>query len=1720
MKWSLLKVSAAAVAVAAVSLSTQADDMLYFWEGATTFDEMISTNGSVWVGSAEGDVFAENWHVWKSTDGSLDYGIKQTEWKNIRVADMENNKGRLKIESGLYHAMNDIVVGGGNNGDAHLWVAGGRLESLYWMKVGGGTDNNSEVKVSGGELFVGTADNGSTFQLGLGSSSTSSLTVSDTGAFICNTLQIAGGDGSEATFTIEGGTATAAFITRGTTTVTSEETTSYFHGTGKVELKEGTLVATTATNSDFIPAADDFSVEVSGGTINNENDIKITAAVTGTGWLTKTGAGTLVLTDVAGFTGRITVAENAGSVTVPASATQIKVGSFTAKAVTEDGIVFSHSATDISGDNHWTGKAATTEWSDPENWDTGLEGAANYVVRNNEMLGAPTSITFADTQSIMTGLWIENGLDGVATFAKSENAGDAAGLAVSQGLTVGTATAGALAIADGTYSAAWMNVGTFGGSASCEMTGGSLTTQGSVIIGSDGATAELNVSDASIAVTAGDFDVGIRASQSTFHMTSGTVSASGAGWWGADNSSNTATVSGGTLTLGGNLNILNASTSDDSTSDNTFSGSGTRVSVNEVWFLGSKGKGTIAVTDGATFTASRFGVNGSAAYVLGLSDCTLQAAADNVTFLSASDNLTVTVSGNVTLDTNGKTITVDAAMLGDGTLTCVGGGTVTFTSLDSTCTIVQANDGTTVNQPVVITWTGNGDAKSWNDKDNWSNGAVPTGSDVVRFSSNANIVVEDNDGSVEDIIIDDGVELGLTINGKYLYLNGDISGAGKLVLGNTTGLYFNNGAQTVGVDIDVKEGSSIAFIAKRGTSSNLLSGNLTGSGAITARIDSKNTNGGGFTFNGDSSGFSGTVLLDCNGNARPNMYVNAASSDNSGSSWTLNLGSSYDGGGSSYTSYFPFRSSNCIYKFGGLGGTIPWAKGSYGWLTGVTLQVGALDGDCELDGDWGNVSASGLDWAAASATMTYGLKNNSFINVSKGGTLKITSADVMRTVDSKITYSGANGTLKIASDVEFDPSTYLAASGSVAITFDDEGVSREWSGNLAGIYAFTKDGSGTLTLASSPAYGGPTKVLGGKLVVPFGTAMSTLELGENATVEIDMKDATENATAFSVGTLVGDRSKVSLVNNTSGVEFTLIETAKGFVYVNGSKSYTWAGPTEDDFNWSTPSNWGSETDVPTSADTVTFAADDVVYIDSAASALSITANGALTIKGPKNVKTSLAATSFVVKGSLTVSENVALTMGAMAVSGSVTLTQSDIDSTSYADNLADVNVGTMDIAHGFSGTGSLVNNGTLTLSGEETFIGSLGGGQSVTKTGEETYVLIGNNTFTGMLAIDEGTLKLGTPKEIADVRMDFDASDEESLTVDETTGYVTAWKDQINDLTFAYASGQHATVSTDFFGGKKSFSMTDTEETVADGVRRVTNYKLSESNKDRRSKMMFIAYQASLASEAFRSVYTEDQQRNFRIHIRGEKNNHYWCWHNGGSQNQITTGFYLNDVYGNNLVTQNPQVLSVADSLIRNKTGGSALCYEVLGSYAETAECFKGAIGEIISYNRNLTHAERKAVNAYLMAKWGAGSATYNVLPATANVTMKAGATLDMGGLTQTVASFTGAGTVVNGSLKTTGSLKVTGALTIPAVKGQTYELGAANLTLTAGETGAIVKIPDGAKAVGRLIVPHGWTVGSDPTCDVVVTDLPKNWNVRPQREGVETDQWFIGPNAFVIHFR
>ena len=1071
-------------------------------------------------------------------------------------------------------------------------------------------------------------------------------------------------------------------------------------------------------------------------------------------------------------------------------------------------------------------------------------------------------------------------------------------------------------------------------------------------------------------------------------------------------------------------------------------------------------------------------------------------------------------------------------MLGDGTLTCVGGGTVTFTSLDSTCTIVQAEDGTIVNKPTVYYWIGGGTG-NWNDKDNWSlsaGGAAAEdypGEGSVVCLANGSVVTITESVKVYKVVVDGTATLKSGSN--YLTAQYIVGDADDLLVLSGARIKGYEASNEISVPLKIDTGTeNMLYTDHLGSNTGCgitVSSSISGNGTLViyaygARASGSNVNAG-ITLTGDNAKFSGIIEY------RSGEYQNsgtqfqarqhdnlaaAASSENA--EWRFYMNNT--GTPDRKSDYVLFSTANGLYKFGAAQINLPVA--AYTTAAGITFEIGNLDKDSEIKGTWGN--APTVNWVASTNTLTMSAKNSGNINVTKGGTLLLGNSDIMKS-GSKITYSGANGTLKIDSGVDFDPSTYLAASGSVAITFDDEGVSREWSEDLAGIYAFTKDGSGTLTLSSAPAYSGPTKVLAGKLVVPFGTALSNLELGDYATVDVDMTGATANSTAFSVGKLVGDKTKVSLVNNTSGVEFSLVETANGFVYVNGSKSYTWVGPTivgeTSDYNWTTPSNWGQESDIPTSADTVTFQDGAEVYVDASVSVLTITANGDVTIRGPANAKTSLGATSFVGEGNLVVSENVAISVGAMSLGGKITLTQSNIDSESYSDNLADANVGNMDIKNGFSGSGVLINNGTLELTGNDTFIGTISGGQSVTKKGDDTYMLIGNNTFTGGLAIEKGTLKLGTYADFGATAYDLDATAGGSIVVED--GVVTEWKDPVRNISFKRNNEGDAIVqTTDYFGGASALLFGSGEIG-----------KSQYTCKAPHAQMVAVVYHEVEARD-HAHLWGENYYRVRGIHRRASGSKYNYWTKAQGDDNGVTGGVYVNGNHSGGVTTKANQVMVaavVSDVCRNNQTAALGSSYAAGNSGSSSlAEgySFKGAMGEVIALNRNLSQAERKAMEGYLMVKWGVNQNAYNVIPAEADVTMAAGATLDMGGLTQTVASFAGAGTVANGSLKTTGDLVATGNLTIQAVEGQTYTLSTGSgdmVTFTGAATGYFVQPQDGIDSASRFAVPNGLTVGfdRDGDFDVTIINAPTKWTLTAYG-GAEATTYRIGRYPLRLYLR
>ncbi len=98
------------------------------------------------------------------------------------------------------------------------------------------------------------------------------------------------------------------------------------------------------------------------------------------------------------------------------------------------------------------------------------------------------------------------------------------------------------------------------------------------------------------------------------------------------------------------------------------------------------------------------------------------------------------------------------------------------------------------------------------------------------------------------------------------------------------------------------------------------------------------------------------------------------------------------------------------------------------------------------------------------------------------------------------------------------------------------------------------------------------------------------------------------------------------------------------------------------------------------------------------------------------------------------------------------------------------------------------------------------------------------------------------------------------------------------------------------------------------------------------------------------------------------------------------------------------------------------------GSSSYPDRYYRGEVAEILAYDRRLTDVERQTVEAALMSKWFS-AAIGSVLPASATVSVAAGATLDLAGSAVTIASLSGGGSVSNGALTVTGAVVPDGAL-------------------------------------------------------------------------------------------
>lgn len=369
--------------------------------------------------------------------------------------------------------------------------------------------------------------------------------------------------------------------------------------------------------------------------------------------------------------------------------------------------------------------------------------------------------------------------------------------------------------------------------------------------------------------------------------------------------------------------------------------------------------------------------------------------------------------------------------------------------------------------------------------------------------------------------------------------------------------------------------------------------------------------------------------------------------------------------------------------------------------------------------------------------------------------------------------------------------------------------------------------------------------------------------------------------------------------------------------------------------------------------------------------------------------------------------------------------------------------GTLDVAgyspaaNGLSGVGTVDNsagNGSLTLGAGDAssiFYGTIknsAGSLSLVKAGTGTTTLAGNNTYSGATTVTAGTLKMSAPSAAPAGGTTFwlDAANAASIT--ESGGLVSKWADRTGNGLSAEASG--AAQPSIVAGALNGLPVIDFG---AWGSGKWMQWMLGGSATqltDIRSVFWVFGSQGG-GGHLLGHTGTADFHRGPYVFGTGNYNpglDYSAIWGASWTSANIRGGStYLEG----GLVDGTAVGLNGAYQLIENITTGNVSANNLANDRNIGGRQGGQRLAEVIIYNRPLTEAERLATEAYLMQKWYGAPATGGVLPSGTALQIQGGATLDLNGTSQTVASladYGGSGGTVANTGSANSTLTVNGA--------------------------------------------------------------------------------------------
>ena len=324
-----------------------------------------------------------------------------------------------------------------------------------------------------------------------------------------------------------------------------------------------------------------------------------------------------------------------------------------------------------------------------------------------------------------------------------------------------------------------------------------------------------------------------------------------------------------------------------------------------------------------------------------------------------------------------------------------------------------------------------------------------------------------------------------------------------------------------------------------------------------------------------------------------------------------------------------------------------------------------------------------------------------------------------------------------------------------------------------------------------------------------------------------------------------------------------------------------------------------------------------------------------------------------------------------------------------------------------------------------TFYGTIAGTGGLTANGD--FTMQGPSTYSGTLSIAAGkTMTLGNILNGLTYRWRLVSDCSDTYTLNENDA-IQKFQSGVSGKEFSFkgTEGNQATFveNTSYFGGKKVALFTYGTGGYSFGERYYQSKSsifVLQKNSDASSSGDYLQRYVSGGNIDYLYINSDGE---WVLNKNSTKTNTKWPIYQDGAH--TNTGFEKS----------RKSVLSIVTEIVSGQNRQDGIGYS-----------FDGAIAEAWGFASTISLEQRAAAEAYLMWKWDTyGKSNSPFLPATADVSIAAGATLDLGGLTQTVKSISvssdGTTTVRNGTLTVTDAISVSAGKTLVIPYGSSYAL-------------------------------------------------------------------------------